>query len=105
LSAEVPFNLNNLRQHLAQVALARRLLPEDVTSRQKLLEDSVYQVALSRREHEFAVFEGLGLNTAGLKQADLQTWMWSWHQKLKGRLAIAIEDVVAMESKAKPSQY
>lgn len=98
-STEIPFNLNNLRQHLAQVALARRVLPEDVTSRQKLLEDSVYQVALSRQKHETALFEELGPNSRGLKQADLQTWMWDWHQKLKDKLEVAIEDVIAMESK------
>jgi DNA-directed RNA polymerase, mitochondrial len=103
IASKVPFNLDNLRQHLAQVALARRVLPEDVASRQKLLEESVYQVALSRQKHQLALFEDLGLNNHGLKHADLQTWMWTWHQKLKDSLQVAIKDVIDMESQ--PSQY
>ncbi|KAF8119543.1 hypothetical protein EV363DRAFT_1197176, partial [Boletus edulis] len=45
-AGEIPFNLDNLRKHLAQVTLARRVLPEDVAARQKLLEVSVYDVAV-----------------------------------------------------------
>ncbi|KAF8141815.1 hypothetical protein EV363DRAFT_1467981 [Boletus edulis] len=46
LAGEIPFNLDNLRKHLAQVTLACRVLPEDVAARQKLLEASVYDVAV-----------------------------------------------------------
>jgi DNA-directed RNA polymerase, mitochondrial len=94
---EVPFNLNNLRKHLAQMALARRVLPEDVAARQKLLEETVYDVAVERWKHQSELFEELGLGNTGLKQPDLQRWMWDWHQKLRRRLEAEIKDVVAHE--------
>ncbi|KAH7922516.1 DNA/RNA polymerase [Leucogyrophana mollusca] len=96
---EIPFNLNNLRKHLAQVLLARRVLPEDVASRQKLLEESVYDVAVERLKHEADLFDELGLGSRGLQQADLQKWMWAWHQKLKTRLEAEIQNIVAAEER------
>ena len=95
----VPFNLSNLRKHLAQVALARRVLPEDVASRQKLLEDSVYDVAVERWKHQEEVFENMGFGNSGLKNADLQAWMWDWHQKLRERLREEIREVIKHEDK------
>jgi DNA-directed RNA polymerase len=96
---EVPFNLNNLRSHLAQVTLARRVLPEDLASRQKLLEESVYDVAVERLRHEAKLFDELGLGNRELHHADLQKWMWDWHQKLKTRLEAEIQDIIAAEAK------
>lgn len=95
---EIPFNLDNLRKHLAQVALARRVLPEDVAARQKLLEESVYDVAVERLKHQADVFEELGLGNNSLMQADLQRWMWGWHTKLKTRLEREIKEVISHES-------
>ncbi|KAF8841664.1 DNA/RNA polymerase [Paxillus ammoniavirescens] len=96
---EVPFNLDNLRKHLGQIRLARRVLPEDVAARQKLLEESVYDVAVERLRHEAAVFDDLGLGNPGLRRADLQRWMWDWHQKLTSRLETEIAEIIAAESK------
>lgn len=96
---EVPFNLSNLRKHLAQVTLARRILPEDLASRQKLLEESVYDVAVERLRHEAKIFDDLGLGCRELQRADLQKWMWDWHQKLKVRLDAEIKDIIAAEAK------
>ncbi|KAF8554653.1 DNA/RNA polymerase [Imleria badia] len=98
---EIPFNLDNLRKHLAQVTLARRVLPEDVAARQKLLEASVYDVAVERLKHEAKVFDEIGLGhvDVGLRRADLQRWMWDWHQKLRVRLEAEIVDIVAAEAK------
>jgi DNA-directed RNA polymerase len=96
---EVPFNLNNLRSHLAQVTLARRVLPEDLASRQKLLEESVYDVAVERLRHEAKLFDELGLGNRELQRADLQKWMWDWHQKLKKRLEAEIQEIIAAEAK------
>ncbi|OAX44242.1 DNA/RNA polymerase [Rhizopogon vinicolor AM-OR11-026] len=96
---EVPFNLSNLRKHLAQVTLARRVLPEDLASRQKLLEESVYDVAVERLRHEAKVFDDLGLGGRELQRADLQKWMWDWHQKLKTRLEAEIKEIIAAEAK------
>ncbi|KAG0702802.1 hypothetical protein DFH29DRAFT_982201 [Suillus ampliporus] len=96
---EVPFNLNNLRNHLAQVTLARRVLPEDLASRQKLLEESVYDVAVERLRHEAKLFDELGLGNRELHRVDLQKWMWDWHQKLKARLEAEIKEIIAAEAK------
>ncbi|KAF8130200.1 hypothetical protein EV363DRAFT_1399395 [Boletus edulis] len=100
-SEEIPFNLDNLRKHLAQVTLARRVLPEDVAARQKLLEASVYDVAVERLKHEAKVFDemGLGHMDVGLRRPDLQRWMWDWHQKLRSRLETEITDIIAAEAK------
>jgi DNA-directed RNA polymerase len=94
---EVPFNLNNLRKHLAQVAFARRVLPEDVAARQKLLEESVYDVAVERLRHQSEIFESLGLDNQGLRQVVLQRWMWDWHEKLLPRLEAEIKQIVKEE--------
>jgi DNA-directed RNA polymerase len=103
---EVPFNLDNLRRHLAQVTLARRVLPEDVTSRQKLLEESVYDVALERLRHQMQTLEGLGLGSAALnKSSELQKWMWDWHCKLKTRLEDEIQAIIKQEDNIKKESY
>lgn len=99
IEGEVPFNLNNLRKHLAQVTLARRVLPEDLASRQKLLEESVYDVAVERLRHEAKLFDELGLGGRELQQADLKKWMWDWHQKLKTRLEAEIKEIIDAEAK------
>ncbi|KAI0070874.1 DNA/RNA polymerase [Panus rudis PR-1116 ss-1] len=96
---EVPFNLANLRKHLAQVVLARRVLPEDVAARQKLLEESVYDVAVERLRKEAEVFDELGLGSKGLGHADLRKWLWEWHLKLQARLKAEIANLAAEEAK------
>lgn len=96
---EIPFNLDNLRRHLAHVKLARRVLPEDVAARQKLLEESVYDVALQRMKHQADLFSELGLGPGGLMQADLRRWMWEWHLKLKERLEEEIKNISRAEAK------
>lgn len=90
---EVPFNLSNLRKHLAQVALARRVLPEDVASRQKLLEESVYEVAVERLKYQADLMDQLGVSDKGLRRPELQRWMWDWHQKLEERLRVEMKDI------------
>lgn len=93
---EVPFNLDVLRKHLANVRLARRVLPEDVTARQVLLEASVHEVASERFKHEDAMFKQLGLKDS-LHERNLQAWMWNWHQVLTERLQITIKDLIKAE--------
>lgn len=97
---EIPFNLHNLRRHLAQLQLARRVLPEDVTARQTLLEASVHEVAAERFKHEDAIYKQLGLG-AGLNERNLQAWMWDWHQALESRLTTAIKDIEMAEENPK----
>jgi DNA-directed RNA polymerase, mitochondrial len=93
---EIPFNLDNLRKHLAQVQLARRVLPEDITARQTLLEASVHDVATERFRHEDALFKQLGLGNS-LQERNLQAWMWNWHQALVQRLEATIKDIIKAE--------
>lgn len=96
---EVPFNLTNLRKHLSQVTLARRILPEDVTARQKLLEESVYDVAVERWKRDAQIFEELGLGRNGLDNVDIRNWMWNWHVKLQARLKAEIANLIKEEAK------
>ncbi|OSX56620.1 hypothetical protein POSPLADRAFT_1175011 [Postia placenta MAD-698-R-SB12] len=96
---EVPFNLDTLRKHLSQVIFARRVLPDDVAARQKLLEESVYEVAKAKLKHQSELFDELGLNTKGLNNVDLRTWMWAWHQKLQARLAAEIPHIIEDEKR------
>jgi len=93
--------LDNLHKHLAQVTLTCRVLPEDVVAHQKLLEASVYDVAVERLKHEAKLFDeiGLGHMNVGLRHADLQRWMWDWDQKLRVRLETEIADIIAAEAK------
>lgn len=96
---EVPFNLSTLRKHLGQVALARRVLPEDVAARQKLLEESVYDTALERMKHEAETLEQLQhVSPKGLQGKELQRWMWDWHEKLQRRLKEEIPMIVREEN-------
>lgn len=97
---DVPFNLENVRKHLAQVQLARRVLPEDVTARQTLLETSVHDVATERFRHEDAIFKQLGIGTT-LHERNLQAWMWNWHQALGDRLETTIKDIITAEANPK----
>jgi DNA-directed RNA polymerase, mitochondrial len=94
---EVPFNLETLRKHLGQLILARRVLPEDVFTRQKLLEDSVYEVATERLKRQAEIFEELGIGDNRLKNSHLQRWMWDWHQKLQKRLKSEVADIIKAE--------
>ncbi|KAI0270564.1 DNA/RNA polymerase [Gloeopeniophorella convolvens] len=103
---EVPFNLDTLRKHLAHVSLARRVLAEDLAARQKVLEDSVYDVSVQRMRRQAEIFQKIGLGGSALKQPDLQLWMWQWHQQLHARLK---EDIALLRkqeesTKTKPQQ-
>lgn len=95
---EVPFNLEVLRKHLGRLALARRVLPDDAATRQKLLEDSVYEEATERLKHQAEIFDKLGLGDGGLNNSHLQSWMWDWHKKLQRRLKSEIPEVIKEES-------
>ncbi|KZT65062.1 DNA/RNA polymerase [Daedalea quercina L-15889] len=97
--SDVPFNLDTLRKHLAKVIFARRVLPEDVAARQKLLEESVYDVAVERLKHTTEKMEELGLTNGALKGSDLRQLMWEWHGKLKERLRAEIETIQQQEER------
>ncbi|KAI0742483.1 DNA/RNA polymerase [Daedaleopsis nitida] len=94
---DVPFNLETLRRHLSEVVFARRVLAEDVALRQKMLEQSVYNVAVERMKHQAEMMDNLGLPSKGLQSNDLRSWMWQWHQKLQARIEAEIRNVIVDE--------
>ena len=96
----MPFNLDTLRKHLTDIAFARRVLPDDASSRQKLLETSVYDVAQERLRYESEKMQELGLSGRGLKDRRLQAWMYEWHRKLEPRLRAEIKAIINQEAKA-----
>ncbi|KAG6877418.1 hypothetical protein C0993_007661 [Termitomyces sp. T159_Od127] len=101
VASAIPFNINNLRQHLAQVVTARRVLADDIIARQEHLEKSAYDVALDQMEHQAKVFDELGFASGALRSSDLRQWMWAWHCKLQERLALEIRSIRAAEAKTK----
>ena len=94
---DIPFNLDTLRRHLGQVILARRVLSEDLVLRQRLLEQSVYNVAVERMKRQAELFDQLGLPNKSLHSTDLRTWMWHWHQKLQARIEAEIQNLEVEE--------
>ena len=99
VTAETPFNIANLRKHLAEVAYAQRVLPDDMAARQKLLEASVYDLAVERLRYESLKLEEVGVGQEQkLLSAQLQKWMFEWHEKLTKRLTAEIAELVEEES-------
>ncbi|KAI0340467.1 DNA/RNA polymerase [Trametopsis cervina] len=97
---EVPFNLATLRKHLADVILARKVLSGDNFARQKLLEASVYDVAVQRLKHQAETLEHLGIGSKGLEHAELKALLWNWHQKLTVRLKAEVALLIKEEDKS-----
>ncbi|KAG5335655.1 hypothetical protein C0989_000845 [Termitomyces sp. Mn162] len=97
--AKVPFNIHNLRRHLAQVITARRVLSNDVIARQEHLEKSGYEVALDHMKHQAEVFDTLGLDSGALRSVDLRQWMWVWYKNLQLRLTNEIANIALAEEK------
>jgi len=64
----------------------RRILSEDASARQKQLEKSAYDVALERLQLQTERMDAIGVMNPALKNNTLQTWMWTWHQKLRSRI-------------------
>ena len=48
------------------------MLPDDISARQKLLESSVYDLAVERMQHDRDNLEERGINSAKLQHAQLQ---------------------------------
>lgn len=87
--------------HLAQASYARLVLPStsDAAHRQKLLEASVYDVALSRLRYSEQKIGEMGLSGgAAMGSKELKRWMWEWHQRLVKRLEAGIKEVVKSET-------
>lgn len=90
---EVPYNLRQLRTNLNRLSATHRALGDDLWARQRLLEQSVYDVAVERLKHEHEVMEKLNrASTLGGKP--LRELMWDWHQKLSKRLE---DDIIILK--------
>ncbi|KAF8870013.1 hypothetical protein CPB84DRAFT_1642242, partial [Gymnopilus junonius] len=57
---QVPYSLDGLWHHLAQVTEARNFLHRDVNARQKHLESSIYELAVESLQHQQEVFSEKG---------------------------------------------
>ncbi|KIY48560.1 DNA/RNA polymerase, partial [Fistulina hepatica ATCC 64428] len=64
--------------------------------RQRLLEESVYDVALARLEHQGKTMKALNLQPK-LMGDQLQHWMWSWHCALRDKLREVLKDIEELE--------
>ena len=95
----VPFNLDALRRHLQNVTDARKMLDKDVHARQRHLESSVYDLAIEQLEYRAKIFAEKNIDQTGhLRDSELQSWMWTWHNKLVQRLR---EEIIRIESSTK----
>ena len=65
--------------------------------RQRLLEQSVRNVAAKQMKHQAELFGRLGLPKPGLHSNDLRAWMWEWHQKLEQHISAELENVIVEE--------
>jgi DNA-directed RNA polymerase len=101
----IPFNLEKLREHLARVSFARQVLPGDPAARQKLLEESVLDVAQHRLQREAETLSRLQLGPQGAKSKGLQIWMWEWHQALAKKLKEDVPKLVREERKSDLSAF
>ena len=85
------FNLDTLRSNLDEVLAARRALPQDAASRQRLLEMSAVDAAAARMKHDAERLEAQGLKSAtATRKASLRRWMWEWYEALHPRIEAEI---------------
>jgi DNA-directed RNA polymerase len=94
---EVPYNLRRLRFNLDKLNTTHLALGDDLWARQRLLEQSVYDVAVERLKHEHETLEKLQRPT-GIYNKSLRVLMWEWHQKLSKRLEDDISVLVKEEA-------
>lgn len=94
---EVPYNLRQLRTNLNKLSASHRTLGDDLWARQRLLEQSVYDVAVERLRHEHETLEKIK-RSSSLGDKPLRALMWDWHQKLSKRLEDDISVLVQEES-------
>ncbi|TIA84077.1 hypothetical protein E3P92_00234 [Wallemia ichthyophaga] len=80
-TSETPYNLYSLRQSLKPLGHTSKTLAADPAARQRLLEESAYETAKARFEHEMNELEKAGVATA-LSGQPLQKLMWEWWKKL-----------------------
>ncbi|KAF8335860.1 uncharacterized protein EI90DRAFT_2992928 [Cantharellus anzutake] len=99
------FNLDTLRSNLDEVLAARRALPQDAATRQRLLEMSAVDAAAARMKHDAERLEAQGLKSAtATKKASLRRWMWEWYEALYPRIEAEIKGIMAEPNNAGKSR-
>ncbi len=90
------FNLDTLRNNLDEVLAARRALPQDAASRQRLLEMSAVDAAAARMKHDAQRMEAQGLKSAtATRKASLRRWMWEWYEASHPRIEKEVNAIAA----------
>ncbi|KAH6911990.1 mitochondrial RNA polymerase [Coprinopsis sp. MPI-PUGE-AT-0042] len=100
VEGEVPFNIQNLRDHLAYIAYAKQVLPKDTVTRQRHLELSAYDMAESRLKAEASNMLSLNLDTR-FQDKVIQGYMHQWHQKLSERIKEEVTKITNEENKGR----
>lgn len=78
---------------------ARKMLDKDLHARQRHLESSVYDLALEQLQYRAKLFAEKGIDQEGhLRDSELQSWMWSWHTRLVGRLK---EEIIRIQQSSR----
>lgn len=90
----MPFNLESLRTHLRGFTEARKMLDNDLMTRQRHLESSMYELAIEQLQFRAEKFKEQGLDDGHhLQNRSIQSWMWTWHTLLQARLKEEIATV------------
>ena len=90
----MPFNLESLRTHLRGFTEARKMLDNDLMTRQRHLESSMYELAIEQLKFRAEKFKEQGLDDGHhLQNRSIQSWMWTWHTLLQARLKNEIATV------------
>ncbi|TFK29098.1 mitochondrial RNA polymerase [Coprinopsis marcescibilis] len=97
---EVPFNIQNLRDHLAYVAYARHVLPDDAVARQRHLELSAYDIEEGRMKVQNEQMEQLGLDKR-FQDKKLQAHMYRWNGELATRIKEELKKIEREEESGK----
>lgn len=96
-TSETPYNLYSLRQSLKPLGHTSKTLAGDPAARQRLLEESAYETAKARFEHEMNELEKAGVATA-LSGQPLQKLMWEWWKKLSATIGEKLHVNMHLES-------
>lgn len=92
----VPFNIVAMRSHLNEVVESKSIFENNNDARQEHLESSSYDLALKQLEHRNKLH-----HVDAPRSADLQYWIWSWHEKLDAHLQDVIRTAQTVDVRVK----
>ncbi|KAF6749610.1 mitochondrial RNA polymerase [Ephemerocybe angulata] len=100
VTSEVPFNIQNLRDHLAYVAYAKHVMSDDMVARQRHLELNAYEMAADRITLQTEKLASLGMD-GRFRDKVLQEYMYTWHEKLSEKLRAEVKMIEKEEFQGK----